>query len=71
MKCEICDKHSRNAGGYVKTRGQYNPTGKKRKKPNLQKVKIPKNISKKKFKDFAGQKVWGCTKCLKTLNKVK
>ena len=44
----------------VKLRGQYNPTSKKRKCPNLQWVR---------FDD--GQRIKACTKCIKTMTKVK
>jgi len=68
-KCQICEKKSELAGNYVKTRGQYNPTGKRRRKPNLQKTFVPESLNKKKFKDFAGKKVLACTKCIKTISK--
>ena len=48
---------------------QYNPTPKKRKRPNLQKTFIPADIKRKNFKKFAGQKILACTKCIKTLGK--
>lgn len=43
-----------------KLRGKYNPTGKKKKYPNLQLVTLSN-----------GKKVKACTKCIKTLSKVK
>lgn len=39
-------------------RGNYNPTGKKRKYPNLQWVTLEK-----------GNRVKACTKCIKTMHK--
>jgi hypothetical protein len=54
-----------------KLRGKYNPTIKKRKKPNLQWVLIPKGIKKEPFKKFAGKRILACTKCIKTLAKIK
>jgi hypothetical protein len=48
---------------------KYNPTPKKRKRPNLQKAFIPADIKKKNFKPYAGQKIIACTKCIKTLGK--
>ena len=44
----------------VKLRGQYNPTSKKRKYPNLQWVR---------FDD--GSRLKACTKCIRTMTKVK
>ncbi len=68
-KCEICEKKSKIAGNFVKTRGQYNPTEKKRRKPNIQSTFVPEGVQKKDFKQFAGKKVKACTKCIKTLSK--
>jgi len=48
---------------------QYNPTPKKRKRPNLQKTNIPQDVKRKNFKAHAGKKVLACTKCIKTLGK--
>ncbi|MCK9186994.1 MAG: L28 family ribosomal protein [Candidatus Colwellbacteria bacterium] len=56
-QCEICGKGSIMRGGRKKLRGNYNPTPKKRKHPNLQKTKL------------LGKKVLACTNCLKTINK--
>lgn len=44
----------------VKLRGQYNPTGKKRKYPNLQWVRLDD-----------GSRIKACTRCIKTMTKVK
>ncbi len=52
-----------------KLMSQYNPTPKKRKRPNLQKTFIPQDIKRKAFKPYAGEKVLACTKCIKTLGK--
>jgi ribosomal protein L28 len=68
-KCQICQKKSELAGNYAKTRGQYNPTGKRRRKANLQRVFIPEDIQKKAYKEFAGKKVTACTKCIKAISK--
>ena len=46
----------------VKLRGKYNPTVKKRKKPNLQWVRLPAQ---------AGKRVLACAKCIKALSKRK
>ena len=59
-RCAICGKKSMVAVTRVKLRGQYNPTSKKRKYPNLQWVR---------FDD--GQRIKACAKCIKTMTKVK
>jgi ribosomal protein L28 len=56
-QCEICGKGSILRGQRKKLRGNYNPTPKKRKKPNIQPVKI------------LGRRVNACAKCLKAANK--
>ena len=68
-KCLICHKGSRMFGRRKKLRGHYNPTGKKRKYPNLQWLQVPENVTHKKFKPYAGQRIKTCTKCIKTLAK--
>ena len=70
-KCAICEKGSMMAQKRVKLRGKYNPTGKVRKYPNLQWVVIPKEIKSKKLKNFAGKRVFACTKCIKSIGKTK
>ncbi len=74
-KCPICQKKSIMVGRFVKFRAtKYNPTGKKRKQPNLQwftfadKETIP-CIGKKDLSCFANKRVKICTKCIKRLNK--
>lgn len=57
-KCNICGKGSIMVQKLVKLRGKYNPTVKKRKKPNLQWVKLP-----------SGERVLACTKCIKSIGK--
>jgi hypothetical protein len=55
-----------------KLRGKYNPTGKKRKYPNLQWAVIPSDAkSPKKAIPFRGKRVLACTKCIKALGKRK
>ncbi len=56
--CEICGKKSVMAVTRKKLRGKYNPTGKKRKYPNLQWVRLPN-----------GKRVKACTKCIKAIGK--
>gem|GEM_PF-360028 len=69
-KCTICQKSSEVAGRYVKTIGQYNPTEKRRRKPNLQKVQVPKEVKVKRVKPFAGKKVLACSRCIKSVSKL-
>ncbi len=59
-QCAICGKGSIIRAGRKKLRGKYNPTPKKRKYPNLQKVRLPN-----------GKRVLACTKCIKALSKGK
>ncbi|OIO45920.1 MAG: hypothetical protein AUJ31_02755 [Parcubacteria group bacterium CG1_02_39_15] len=59
-ECAICGKKSGMVGKLVKLRGKYNPTGKKRKYPNLQWTRLP-----------SGKRVLACTKCIKRLAKTK
>ncbi len=68
-KCEICEKTSTMENARKKLMSKYNPTPKRRKRPNLQKTYIPDSIVNKKFKRFLGKKVTACTKCIKTLGK--
>lgn len=58
-QCEICGKGSVVRGQRIKLRGNYNPTPKSRKQPNLQSARI------------MGRRVVACTKCIKGLNKMK
>jgi len=59
-QCTICGKTSQMVQRRVKLRGKYNPTVKKRKKPNLQWVRLPSN-----------ERVLACAKCIKALSKRK
>lgn len=59
-RCAICGKKSMVAVTRVKLRGQYNPTSKKRKYPNLQWVRLDD-----------GMRIKACTKCIRTMTKVK
>jgi ribosomal protein L28 len=68
-KCTICGKSSCMGGSYYKLISKYNPSPKKRKYPNLQKLNVPENPSNKKFKEFAGKKILACAKCIKSLDK--
>lgn len=55
-KCEICGKGTIVIVPRKKLRGNYNPTVRKTKKPNLQKTKID------------GKCVKACTRCMKKIN---
>ncbi len=55
--CPICEKKPKMNTVLVKLRGNYNPTCKRRKYPNLQWL----SIGKKRIK--------ACTKCIRTVNK--
>ena len=57
-ECAICSKKSTVVWKLKKLRGKYNPTTKRRKYPNLQKVRLPN-----------GTKVLACTKCIKAMGK--
>ena len=56
-KCEICQKSYITTWRRKKLRSRYNPTVRKKKKPNLQK------------KTIQGKKIWICTECLKKLTR--
>ena len=70
-ECTICAKKRNIAWRLKKLRGKYNPTVKRKQKPNLQKVFIPLDIKRKNFKEFAGKRVLACTKCIKAISKIK
>jgi ribosomal protein L28 len=57
VKCPMCRKGSRMVTSRVLLRGHYNPTGKSRKKPNLQWAKV------------GAERMKICTDCIKTLNR--
>ncbi|MBI3671298.1 50S ribosomal protein L28 [Candidatus Azambacteria bacterium] len=56
-KCSVCDKTSKVNTVLVKLRGNYNPTTKRRKYPNLQ------------WTTINGERTKACTKCIRTMNK--
>lgn len=70
-QCAICAKKGRMMGRRKKLRGKYNPTTKRKQKPNLQWLKVPFEIKKKAYKEFAGKRVLACVKCIKALGKTK
>lgn len=59
-RCTICGKKSMITVTRKKLRGNYNPTSKKRKYPNLQWVHLTN-----------GKRVKACAKCIKTMGKTK
>jgi ribosomal protein L28 len=69
-QCPICQKSTIMARKLNKLRGKYNPSPKKRKYPNLQWVRIPMDVGPK-FKGFEGKRIKACTKCIKSLSKLK
>ncbi|MCD6233365.1 50S ribosomal protein L28 [bacterium] len=69
--CQICGKKPQVGRKLNKLRGKYNPTPKRVRYPNLQWVKIPKDIKKQPFRKFAGKRVLACTRCIKTLSKIQ
>lgn len=59
-QCFVCKKKYLFAWRRVKLRGKYNPTVKRKQKPNLQWAKLP-----------SGKRILVCVKCIKTLSKTK
>jgi len=70
-QCAICQKRRNLAWRLKKLRGKYNPTIKRKQKPNLQWVRIPIGIKKPLYREFAGKRILACAKCIKTLSKRK
>ncbi len=60
--CSICQKKSSVGNTLVKLRGKYNPTSKKRRKPNLQWTRLLHGKN-------AGKRVLACAKCIKRMTK--
>jgi ribosomal protein L28 len=56
QKCALCGKGYMFTWRIVKLRGKYNPTIKKKKKPNRQWTKLS-----------SGERVKACTKCIKAI----
>lgn len=52
-KCQICQKEAKKAGKWIKLRGQYNPGGQRKHRPNLTWLKT------------GGQRLKVCVRCLK------
>ncbi|OGM94585.1 hypothetical protein A2524_03355 [Candidatus Wolfebacteria bacterium RIFOXYD12_FULL_48_21] len=57
-QCEICGKGSMMHGARKKLRGNYNPTVRTRRYPNLQKLTV-----------MEGLRVNACTQCIRTVKK--
>jgi ribosomal protein L28 len=57
-QCQVCGKGQKIVWRRVKLRGKYNPTTKRKQKPNLQWFKFP-----------SGKRILVCTKCKKLLTK--
>ena len=70
-QCAICQKKRNIAWRLVKLRGKYNPTIKRKQKPNLQWVRVPLNVKRKDLKQLAGKRILACTKCIKAFFKQK
>ncbi len=68
-ECAICGKKSIMAGQRKKLMSRYNPTPKKRKYPNLQKVMVFDDVGKKAFRPFVGKRIVACAKCIKSMGK--
>ena len=70
-QCEICEKRGLIVWNRNKLRGKYNPTVKRKQRPNLQQVLVPVGLKTKKqeFKQAEGKKVLICSKCRKTILK--
>ena len=63
--CAICGKRSAMGGKRKLLRGHYNPTTKRRRRPNLQWVRLPEA----KAGYAAGERIRACTKCIKAFSK--
>lgn len=57
-QCAICKKKYKLVWRRIKLRGKYNPTTKRKQKPNLQWFRLP-----------SGKRILVCTKCIKKLSK--
>lgn len=81
QQCAICQKGFNIATTLVKLRGKFNPTVKRKQKPNLQWVVLPLDWKNKgAFRNAPGvrrtadtlkpgQRVKACTKCIKAIAK--
>lgn len=70
-QCQICAKKRQLAWRLKKLRGKYNPTIKRKQRPNLQWVRVPLDIEKEAYRKFRGKRILACAKCIKTLSKAK
>jgi len=67
--CAICGKKAGKGRQYKKLMSKYNPTLIKKKRPNIQWVRVPLGIKKEPFKKFAGKRVRMCSSCRRTMLK--
>ncbi|MBI1888336.1 MAG: 50S ribosomal protein L28 [Candidatus Spechtbacteria bacterium] len=65
--CSLCGKQSHMQGKRKLLRGNYNPTVRSRKYPNLQWVRLVFEKSG----IPSGKRVKACTKCIKAMHKMK
>ncbi|MDP4009197.1 MAG: hypothetical protein Q8P71_02125 [bacterium] len=69
-QCLLCEKNGVNVWRRVKTISRYNPTSKRKQKPNLQWLALPPEVTEK-----AGlptkTRVRACAKCIKAFGKNK
>jgi len=71
-QCPLCGKKSIKTTTLVKLRGKYNPTGTKRKYPNLQWVKLPSGVEPRGgHAALRGKRIKACVKCIKTMHNAK
>jgi len=63
--CTICGKQSAVGGKRKLLRGHYNPTTKRRRRPNLQWFRLSEPRAGRK----AGERILVCTKCMKAFSK--
>ncbi|MBU1014982.1 hypothetical protein KKI17_00890 [Patescibacteria group bacterium] len=69
-ECAVCAKRQRAAWKRVKLRGKYNPTVKHLQKPNIQWIRLTEPFAAK-WGFRAGTRIRACTKCIKSLSKLK
>jgi len=68
-QCLICEKKSVMSSQRKKLMSKYNPTPRRRVRPNLQILRVPQDVTNKKFKEYAGTRITACAKCIKSLDK--
>lgn len=68
-QCTICGKGGMLVRKRRKLMSRYNPSPKRRQKPNLQKVRVSEEINRPEYKEYRGRTVRMCAKCRKTMFK--